>query len=257
MPGSAFKYPYVPLALIEQDKYVLMSLAILCVISIWHAVITILTISAPSLSNGTLSQSLANASDLLSSSDKTSILAGVANSHPKSQPTDGSPNIGSKFPIEDPASSVIDDSLLEPEPRNPFERLDPSLSKFTRGVEIGDFTVTDEVVSMHFLRLLKAYMDAQDQLERSPEFEDTLKRERLEMMKRLEQDVFISFVVLYIIAHSVFGFWLYFDVSSTYMYLYKMIPKCVSQYFARTPFVMSLQEFDLARRNNPVTIADR
>ncbi|VDL89486.1 unnamed protein product [Schistocephalus solidus] len=92
--------------------------------------------------------------------------------------------------------------------------MDSSLSRFTRGVDVGNFTITDELVSVYFLRLLKAYMDAQDQLERSPEFVDSLKREKLEVMKRLEQDVFISFVVLYIIAHSVFGFWMYFDTES-------------------------------------------
>ncbi|VEL21547.1 unnamed protein product [Protopolystoma xenopodis] len=34
-----------------------------------------------------------------------------------------------------------------------------------------------------------------------------------ENLKRVEGDVFASFCVLYVMAHLIFGFWLYFDVS--------------------------------------------
>nr|VZI29819.1 unnamed protein product [Spirometra erinaceieuropaei] len=198
------------------DKYVLMSLAILCIISVWHAVITILTISAPAVSNTTVSQSFANASHLLRHSDKDGVLPGVSAKPPENQATYGEQKFDSNFPSGNQNSPLAEDSILKPRSKTYLggsQKLDSSSSGSTRGVELGDFTVTDEMVSVYFLRLLKAYMDAQDQLEFSPEFVDTKQRGRLEVMKRLEQDVFISFVILYVIAHSVFGFWLYFDTA--------------------------------------------
>ncbi|BHF65115.1 hypothetical protein SprV_0200812400 [Sparganum proliferum] len=206
------------------DKYVLMSLAILCIISVWHAVITILTISAPSVSNTTLSQSFANASHLLRHSDKSGVLPGVSTKPPENQATYGGQQFDSKLPSGSQNSPMADDSILEPRSKTYFggnQKLDSSRSGSTRGVELGDFTVTDEMVSVYFLRLLKAYMDAQDQLEFSPELVDTKQRGRLEVMKRLEQDVFISFVILYVIAHSVFGFWLYFDACRRRREMYR------------------------------------
>ncbi|KAL7064436.1 hypothetical protein AAHC03_05219 [Spirometra sp. Aus1] len=191
-----------------------MSLAILCIISVWHAVITILTISAPAVSNTTVSQSFANASHLLRHSDKDGVLPGVSAKPPENQATYGEQKFDSNFSSGNQNSPLAEDAILKPRSKTYLggsQKLDSSSSGSTRGVELGDFTVTDEMVSVYFLRLLKAYMDAQDQLEFSPEFVDTKQRGRLEVMKRLEQDVFISFVILYVIAHSVFGFWLYFD----------------------------------------------
>ena len=71
------------------------------------------------------------------------------------------------------------------------------------------------MVSLYFLALLRAYMNIQDRVERSkfPDAKKSEEQHRLEVMKRVEQNVFISFGVLYVVVHVIFILILYFDVS--------------------------------------------
>lgn len=84
------------------------------------------------------------------------------------------------------------------------------------GVSLGDYTLNNKMVSLYFLALLRAYMEVQDRVEMSqfPDAKQTHEAMRLEVMKRLEQNVFISFGVLYVVAHLIFIFILWFDVST-------------------------------------------
>ncbi|VDO00245.1 unnamed protein product [Rodentolepis nana] len=81
------------------------------------------------------------------------------------------------------------------------------------GASLGSYTLNNEVVSLYFLALLRAYMEAQDCVELShfPDAKQTEEAMRLEVMKRLEQNVFISFGVLYVVIHLIFIFILWFD----------------------------------------------
>ncbi|VDL58037.1 unnamed protein product [Hymenolepis diminuta] len=82
------------------------------------------------------------------------------------------------------------------------------------GVSLGDYTLNNKMVSLYFLALLRAYMEVQDRVEMSqfPDAKQTHESMRLEVMKRLEQNVFISFGVLYVVVHLIFIFILWFDV---------------------------------------------
>ncbi|VDO02215.1 unnamed protein product [Rodentolepis nana] len=84
------------------------------------------------------------------------------------------------------------------------------------GASLGSYTLNNEVVSLYFLALLRAYMEAQDCVELShfPDAKQTEEAMRLEVMKRLEQNVFISFGVLYVVIHLIFIFILWFDVRT-------------------------------------------
>uniref|UniRef100_A0A1I8GC02 Neur_chan_memb domain-containing protein n=1 Tax=Macrostomum lignano TaxID=282301 RepID=A0A1I8GC02_9PLAT len=106
------------------DKYVLMSLAILCIVSIWHAVVTM--IQPPSLGGGR------NATSQLH--------------HPRVLSSGG-------------GAAALRDCLLQGE--------------------------TGEPCSKHL--------------------------RRMEMVNKIEKDVFISFGALYVLAHVIFIFWLYYD----------------------------------------------
>ncbi|VDD76826.1 unnamed protein product [Mesocestoides corti] len=211
------------------DKYVLMSLAILCIISIWHAVITIIPISTiqNASDNSTLMelQKFSNASpasafrvtsgnpDLLRQS-----LNRASTSTSTPQMRDRSKNRRRRTW---PSSGYHGNSGPDPSLSNDIF-FDPSTSTYTpssafrsNGASVGDFTLTNETVSLYFLALLRAYMDIQDQIEanRLPKAQKTDEQQRLEVMKRLERNVFISFAVLYVIVHCIFVFILYFDVS--------------------------------------------
>lgn len=110
--------------------------------------------------------------------------------------------------------------------------LEPSLSKHSYfdmpappfekpqrgGASLGDYTLTNEAVSLYFLALLRAYMDVQDRVEKSrfPDSKQAEEAMRLDVMKRLEQNVFISFGALYVIVHLIFIFILWFDVRLTF-----------------------------------------
>lgn len=89
-------------------------------------------------------------------------------------------------------------------------------SSFKNGASLGDFTLNNEMVSLYFLALLRAYMEVQDraELSRFPDAQQIEEQRRLEVMKHLEQNVFISFAVLYVVVHCIFFFILYFDVCA-------------------------------------------
>ncbi|CAL8094473.1 unnamed protein product [Calicophoron daubneyi] len=147
------------------DKYVLMSLGILCIISIWHAVVTLIDPDAQlTLTNSTKSgDSMSNWTGF---KKPTILFPPSANETSSANQTNGS-------------------SRSERQ-RN---RANLRSSEFVRGL-----TNTEREYSGCSRTNRMA----------CPEWQ---------LVRQIEQHVFTSFVIIYVIAHLVFVFWLYFDAS--------------------------------------------
>ncbi|VDK33398.1 unnamed protein product [Taenia asiatica] len=213
------------------DKYVLMSLAILCVISIWHAVIAILPINVvsplddiallnssaatinvsstnPNLLHQTLTEAFSSTSSESGQVAPQSVLLSVSKTQRQRRNRPPLTNIETDLShSENPCFDV---------PSIPFAGVRSPSSSLNNGASLGDFTLNNEMVSLYFLALLRAYMEVQDRVElsRFPDAQQIEEQRRLEVMKHLELNVFISFAVLYVIVHCIFIFILYFDVCA-------------------------------------------
>ncbi|VDM31098.1 unnamed protein product [Hydatigera taeniaeformis] len=264
------------------DKYVLMSLAILCVISIWHAVIAILPINVMSPLDDIALLNSSAATINVSSTNPNLLYQTLAAAHPSasSEPHKAVPQSVllaiSKTqrqrriwqPLTNVEAGDFSSNPLEANQRNqlsfhfclhsyphsylqycmrgpfslkyssfvellavdashsknpcfdgpsiPFVGAESPPSSSKNGVSLGDFTLSNEAVSLYFLALLRAYMEVQDRVElsRFPDAQQIEEQRRLEVMKHLEQNVFISFAVLYVVVHCIFIFILYFDVCT-------------------------------------------
>ncbi|KAL5110739.1 Gamma-aminobutyric acid receptor subunit gamma-3 [Taenia crassiceps] len=212
------------------DKYVLMSLAILCVISIWHAVIAILPINVmspfddiallnssaatinvsstnPNLLHKTLTEAYSSTFSESGKAGPQSIPLSVPKTQRQRRSWPPLANIG--------AGSIHSENPFFDVPSIPFTGAKSPSSSLKSGASIGDFTLNNDMVSLYFLALLRAYMEVQDRVElsRFPDAQQIEEQRRLEVMKQLEQNVFISFAVLYVVVHCIFIFILYFDAS--------------------------------------------
>ncbi|CDS42224.1 gamma aminobutyric acid receptor subunit [Echinococcus multilocularis] len=194
------------------DKYVLMSLAILCVISIWHAVIAILPVNAMSSVDDIAFLNSSAAAINVSSTNPDLLHQALAEAYP---PT---PSESRKSTFQSGPPSVPK-TQRQRRAWTPLTNIgagaDSPTSSLKNGASLGDFTLNNEMVSLYFLALLRAYMDVQDRVElsRFPDAQQIEEQRRLEVMKLLEQNVFISFAVLYVVVHCIFIFILYFDAS--------------------------------------------
>lgn len=141
-----------------QDKYVLMSLAILCIVSIWHACVILVPIRT-------------NMQNVTTSTNPVSMNASTAKEFQK--------KLESKSQFFKSYYNTIENPKTQVSESNDKVLVDPS--KYD---DAGEIILT--TADIHFLR-------------------------------RIERDVLISFGALYIIAHCVFIFWLYFDVSFFYI----------------------------------------
>ncbi|OON23027.1 hypothetical protein X801_01065, partial [Opisthorchis viverrini] len=150
------------------DKYVLMSLAILCIISIWHAVVTLLDPQHIAIRNGQ-SGELSDTFDFTTPKIPTQFAhnasrGNLSNSKWKGADTfRNTTDMNGNSSTEDFAwnNTIVTGTVLEPE-----------------------CTPTN-------LMACKEWKEVQ----------------------KVEQHVFTSFVIIYIIAHAIFIFWLYFDAS--------------------------------------------
>nr|CDS33127.2 gamma aminobutyric acid receptor subunit [Hymenolepis microstoma] len=205
------------------DKYVLMSLAILCVISIWHAVIAILPIHVdyPFDNMTTLNSSAAFSMNVSAINPNLlhetlrdaapSIPITTAAHHSTVPKTPTQPRDWTTYGSVESEPSLSKDSYFDM-PAPPYIR---SETPRKSGASLGSYILTNEMVSLYFLALLRAYMEVQDcaELSRFPDAKQAEEAMRLEVMKRLEQNVFISFGVLYVVIHLIFVFILWFDHS--------------------------------------------
>ncbi|TGZ71319.1 hypothetical protein CRM22_002711 [Opisthorchis felineus] len=150
------------------DKYVLMSLAILCIISIWHAVVTLLDPQHIAIRNG-------QSGELSDTFDFTT------------------PKIPTQF-ADNTSRGTLGNSKWKA--ADPFRNTtgingDNSTEDFAWNNTIVAATVLEPECTPTNLMACKEWKEVQ----------------------KVEQHVFTSFVIIYIIAHAIFIFWLYFDAS--------------------------------------------
>ncbi|KAF8571680.1 hypothetical protein P879_00055 [Paragonimus westermani] len=184
------------------DKYVLMSLAILCVVSIWHAVVTLIPTDAE------FEQSAYESAQTLSLLRSPTFNTYNGPLHDESGESDNTRM------FQNDSGHNLDESLqmhylyrvrenqtgqsaLTPITAIPSNTLTTQL--------VGEFSpFTEPKPSVDWET--KQWQD----LARHHTIQEREKR-RLKMM--IERDVFTSFCVLYVLAHLTFIFWLYFDAS--------------------------------------------
>ncbi|KAF5406375.1 hypothetical protein PHET_00094 [Paragonimus heterotremus] len=182
------------------DKYVLMSLAILCVVSIWHAVVTLIPTDAE------FEQSAFQSAQTLS------LLRSPTFS------THNGPLLGKQSGEDDSKQTFQNDSehnLDETLQMHYLYRVQENQTVTTPSVANLSNRVTTQLAGAFALFAepkpsidweTKQWQD----LARRHTIQEREKR-RLKMM--IERDVFTSFCVLYVLAHLTFIFWLYFDAS--------------------------------------------
>ncbi|CAH8444246.1 unnamed protein product [Dicrocoelium dendriticum] len=173
------------------DKYVLMSLAILCVVSVWHAVVTLIPTDAE-LEQATATNMLrAPTQNNTGYSGKGSILAEDL-------------TVLTQNRIRERSDVNITDTLLQHTGGN--DKLNVTSRKQT-----DSFTKLADPHSIFSTKpsIFWKTQHWQEFAKRTTVEEHQKRRLRL----RIEQDVFTSFCVLYALAHLTFIFWLYFDAS--------------------------------------------
>ncbi|CAH8469114.1 unnamed protein product [Heterobilharzia americana] len=167
------------------DKYVLMSLAILCVVSVWHAVVTLIP------SDAEFEQ--LTAKNLLKSTDpqfsfmkryKELTFVNSNTLNKTSEMTDALNEINVHKNI-----TLVEENMSS----------DPSHVTTLESKESNDVTKSTKLSQQTWIALALQSKNREQQKRR--------------LMMRIERDVFASFCVLYVLAHLTFIFWLYFDAS--------------------------------------------
>ncbi|TGZ62796.1 hypothetical protein CRM22_007218 [Opisthorchis felineus] len=167
------------------DKYVLMSLAILCVVSIWHAVVTLIPtdewkpVSVRSETTTAIGEQ--NPSD---------ITAGLAN-----------PLTFTPLLLIRQSMNMSDKPMEGKKVRDTI-----NVTRLNRTHIADEFGAINTTISKFKL----GPIDWQALAKQTTQDAKTQRRLKL----RIEQEVFASFCVLYILAHLTFIFWLYFDASA-------------------------------------------
>uniref|UniRef100_A0A5K3EFU9 Neur_chan_LBD domain-containing protein n=1 Tax=Mesocestoides corti TaxID=53468 RepID=A0A5K3EFU9_MESCO len=193
------------------DKYVLMSLAILCKVSVWHAIVTLVpaySLPDPSLPNATaLDWSIAS---LLPDTPQA---PNVKASHSTSQLVD----LFGQLPIINVSlNSNINPPILLPRYMIPSWVNDSftealradAYASGTDGAD-RDLAVLQRAIDLTLKRRLK---ERQDLLRQRQSDLQKLEEERTDLLNRVERDVFIVFCIFYIACHLVFLFSFYFGV---------------------------------------------
>ncbi|VDD79265.1 unnamed protein product [Mesocestoides corti] len=191
------------------DKYVLMSLAILCKVSVWHAIVTLVpaySLPDPSLPNATaLDWSIAS---LLPDTPQA---PNVKASHSTSQLVD----LFGQLPIINVSlNSNINPPILLPRYMIPSWVNDSftealradAYASGTDGAD-RDLAVLQRAIDLTLKRRLK---ERQDLLRQRQSDLQKLEEERTDLLNRVERDVFIVFCIFYIACHLVFLFSFYF-----------------------------------------------
>ncbi|KAK4473971.1 hypothetical protein MN116_002637 [Schistosoma mekongi] len=195
------------------DKYVLMSLFILCIISIWHAVVTLIGLdfdlpeSLPSTTsnNGGFISSKENVNNKYHS--PRLIFPGnnnTSSSSRQSVPDESYSNLQvNTFLNSSQTSGKMNTSLHN------LSSLPSTLSMYSNQLEndsILSFVKTTSTDNETFNSLLKEQINGCSRANR-------MACSDWKMLQQIEQHVFTSFVTIYILAHAIFIFWLYFDAS--------------------------------------------
>ncbi|CAH8489540.1 unnamed protein product [Schistosoma haematobium] len=173
------------------DKYVLMSLAILCVVSVWHAVVTLIPSDAEF-------EQLTTKNLLRSTNPQFSFMKRYKE---LTFPHSSTMNVTSGQ-VKD---TSIDDYI---DVKNNI-----SLTQIEKSTH-GHITSNDD----------KGIIDTQNSQKLSQQFNQQTwialalqsknrEQHKRRLMMRIERDVFVSFCILYVLAHLTFIFWLYFDAS--------------------------------------------
>ncbi|VDP97280.1 unnamed protein product [Trichobilharzia regenti] len=220
------------------DKYVLMSLFILCIISVWHAVVTLigLDFDLPDSAGGfssSLSDTQSTATPLPTSASVNTTYPGprivfpYMNAPPSSISLSSSPSTNSEF---NSTSDRYPMNISNYDPVNKFPSTDTintsnglqpnyNSSSITSPVSLSqnstssmynqiqnDSTPSLAAVNQTFSSLLREQNSGCSRSNR-------IACSDWKMVQQIEQHVFTSFVTIYILAHAIFIFWLYFDAS--------------------------------------------
>ncbi|RTG83405.1 uncharacterized protein DC041_0012679 [Schistosoma bovis] len=227
------------------DKYVLMSLFILCIISIWHAVVTLIGLdfdlpdspgfgsSLPSTSTTTTTSTTNTTATTTSAIISPNSNVNTTNqsprlyfpNHNKSESIQSIPNHSQmkisnyKFSNTSQLSEQMNNSDVLPSLHNlsslsPLSLLStPSIynnllqnDSFTLLSKTGTPLMTATPVNQTFNSLLKEQNNGCSRTNR-------MACSDWKMVQQIEKHVFTSFVTIYILAHAIFIFWLYFDAS--------------------------------------------
>ncbi|CAH8439184.1 unnamed protein product [Dicrocoelium dendriticum] len=170
------------------DKYVLMSLGILCIISIWHAVVTLFDPDHIALRTGQFGSS---SEPLASESPHTFMQTDENTTHWWMDESNASMLI----------NSAISKFWLGSSPgglKSDFFQSD-SDTDGNGDAESGDQKVNHTTVI--------------ENVSEECSLNNKMACEEWRHVQTVEQHVFVSFVIIYVIAHAVFIFWLYFDAS--------------------------------------------
>nr|CAH8832819.1 unnamed protein product [Trichobilharzia regenti] len=171
------------------DKYVLMSLAILCVVSVWHAVVTLIPNDAEFEQLTT--KNLLKSTDPQFSFMKRYKELTFANSAAFNRTSERTDNLGD-------VSIQKNISLLQKKPAT-SSNLAVSLENEGSSDAGKSSRLSQQLSQQTWIALALQSKNHEQQKRR--------------LMMRIERDVFVSFCVLYVLAHLTFIFWLYFDAS--------------------------------------------
>uniref|UniRef100_A0A5K4EMP5 Putative nicotinic acetylcholine receptor alpha 9b subunit n=1 Tax=Schistosoma mansoni TaxID=6183 RepID=A0A5K4EMP5_SCHMA len=220
------------------DKYVLMSLFILCIISIWHAVVTLIGLDFDLPDSPGFGSSLPGSTTTTtatSASISSNLNVNTTNQGPRSyfpnynksesiqstlnQSHHNSKMIGSNYKFQNTSQILeqMNTSDVLPSLHN-LSSLPPSSilstpSMYNNLLQNDSFTslsktplVMTTTVNQTFNSLLKEQNNGCSRTNR-------MACSDWKMVQQIEKHVFISFVTIYILAHAIFIFWLYFDAS--------------------------------------------
>ncbi|CAH8489548.1 unnamed protein product [Schistosoma margrebowiei] len=174
------------------DKYVLMSLFILCIISIWHAVVTLIGLDFDLPDSPGFGSSLPSTSTTTTTTSTTNTTATTTsaiippNLHVNT--TNQSPRL--YFPNHDKSDSI----------QSTPNHTQMKISNYRTSL------MTATPVNQTFNSLLKEQNNGCSRTNR-------MACSDWKMVQQIEKHVFTSFVTIYILAHAIFIFWLYFDAS--------------------------------------------
>ncbi|CAH8490440.1 unnamed protein product [Schistosoma rodhaini] len=173
------------------DKYVLMSLAILCVVSVWHAVVTLIPSDAEF-------EQLTTKNLLKTTNPQFSFMKRYKGlTFPYSSTVNVTSRQINDASIDDHVDVKNNTSLIQ-------------IEKSTNG----DITSNDDkqIVDRQNSQKLSQQLNQQTWIALALQSKSREQHKR-RLMMRIERDVFVSFCILYVLAHLTFIFWLYFDAS--------------------------------------------
>ncbi|VDM33964.1 unnamed protein product [Hydatigera taeniaeformis] len=201
------------------DKYVLMSLGILCKVSVWHAIVTLVPVYSmpdPSLPNTTgMAWNISSLFHCSSLSTITDFTAAGSSAQLNAQLFDlfgQLPLINASLHSRNNLPILLPRNMIPPWMNESFTEAlrtdiyDPGMDDVER-----DLAVLQRAIDLTLKRRL---WERQAFLKKRRIELKKLKDERTALLNRVERDVFIIFCIFYFACHLVFIFSFYFGVSS-------------------------------------------